>query len=132
MARRWRSTKRHRGAEMRSPSAPRLRVSGARGARQRMDLSKVAVVILAGGKGQRLEPLTRDRAKPAVPFGGIYRIIDFALSNCVNSGLKKISMLVQYRSRSLNRHIRDGWQLLFNPATGEYLEVLPPQYHAGD
>jgi glucose-1-phosphate adenylyltransferase len=97
-----------------------------------MDPSKIAVVILAGGRGQRLEPLTRDRAKPAVPFGGIYRIIDFALSNCVNSGFKKISMLVQYRSRSLNRHIRDGWQMLFNPATGEYLEVLPPQYHSGD
>jgi glucose-1-phosphate adenylyltransferase len=97
-----------------------------------MDLSKVAVVILAGGKGQRLEPLTRDRAKPAVPFGGIYRIIDFTLSNCLNSGLKKISVLVQYRSRSLNRHIRDGWQRLFNPAVGEYLEPLPPQYHAGD
>lgn len=97
-----------------------------------MDLSKVAVVILAGGKGQRLEPLTRDRAKPAVPFGGIYRIIDFTLSNCLNSGLKKVSVLVQYRSRSLNRHIRDGWQRLFNPAVGEYLEPLPPQYHAGD
>ncbi|HXX94120.1 MAG TPA: glucose-1-phosphate adenylyltransferase [Planctomycetota bacterium] len=97
-----------------------------------MDPTKTAVVILAGGRGQRLEPLTRDRAKPAVPFGGIYRIIDFALSNCVNSGFKKISMLVQYRSRSLNRHIRDGWQLLFNPATGEYLEVLPPQYHSAD
>ena len=97
-----------------------------------MDLSKTAVVILAGGKGQRLEPLTRDRAKPAVPFGGIYRIIDFALSNCINSSLKKISVLVQYRSRSLNRHIRDGWQIMFNPAVGEYLETLPPQYHAGD
>lgn len=97
-----------------------------------MNQTKTAVVILAGGRGQRLEPLTRDRAKPAVPFAGIYRIIDFTLSNCVNAGLKKISMLVQYRSRSLNRHIRDGWQLMFNPAAGEYLEVLPPQYHAGD
>ena len=97
-----------------------------------MDLSKTAVVILAGGKGQRLEPLTRDRAKPAVPFGGIYRIIDFALSNCINASLKKISVLVQYRSRSLNRHIRDGWRIMFNPAVGEYLETLPPQYHAGD
>jgi glucose-1-phosphate adenylyltransferase len=97
-----------------------------------MNLDKTAVVILAGGRGQRLEPLTRDRAKPAVPFAGIYRIIDFALSNCVNSGLKKISMLVQYRSRSLNRHIRDGWQVMFNPAASEYMEVLPPQYHAGD
>src|SRR5204863_5321595 len=97
-----------------------------------MDLSKIAAVILAGGKGQRLEPLTRDRAKPAVPFGGIYRIIDFALSNCVNAGLKKIAVLVQYRSRSLNRHIRDGWQIMFNPAMGEFLETLPPQYHSGD
>src|SRR3954462_12756710 len=89
-----------------------------RAGRARMD--SVLAVILAGGKGQRLEPLTRDRAKPAVPFGGIYRIIDFALSNCVNAGLKKISVLVQYRSRSLNRHIRDGWQIMFNPAVGEY------------
>ena len=89
-------------------------------------------MVLAGGRGQRLEPLTRDRAKPAVPFGGIYRIIDFALSNCVNAGLKKISVLVQYRSRSLNRHLRDGWQVLFNAAVGEYLETLPPQYHSGD
>jgi glucose-1-phosphate adenylyltransferase len=97
-----------------------------------MDPSKTAVVVLAGGRGQRLEPLTRDRAKPAVPFGGIYRIIDFALSNCVNANLKKISVLVQYRSRSLNRHLRDGWQMLFNPAVGEYLETLPPQYHSGD
>jgi glucose-1-phosphate adenylyltransferase len=97
-----------------------------------MDLSRAVAIILAGGKGQRLEPLTRDRAKPAVPFGGIYRIIDFALSNCVNSGLKKLSVLVQYRSRSLNRHLRDGWQMLFNPAVGEYLESLPPQFHAGE
>jgi glucose-1-phosphate adenylyltransferase len=93
-----------------------------------MDESRTAVVVLAGGKGQRLEPLTRDRAKPAVPFGGIYRIIDFALSNCLNSGLRKISVLVQYRSRSLNRHMRDGWMVFFNPALGEYLEPLPPQY----
>ena len=73
-----------------------------------MNLSNTAAVILAGGKGQRLEPLTRDRAKPAVPFGGIYRIIDFAMSNCVNAGIKKLSVLVQYRSRSLNRH--RGWR----------------------
>src|SRR5262245_28916341 len=97
-----------------------------------MPLPRTLTVVLAGGKGQRLEPLTRDRAKPAVPFGGVYRIVDFALSNCLNSGLKKILVLVQYRSRSLNRHIRDGWQMLFNPAVGEYLETLPPQYHAGD
>jgi glucose-1-phosphate adenylyltransferase len=97
-----------------------------------MNLSETAVVILAGGRGQRLEPLTRDRAKPAVPFGGIYRIIDFTLSNCLNSGLRKIAVLVQYRSRSLLRHVRDGWQTLFNPAVGEFLEALPPQHHAGE
>ena len=97
-----------------------------------MNFSNVVTVLLAGGKGQRLEPLTRDRAKPAVPFGGIYRIVDFALSNCVNSGLKKLTVLVQYRSRSLNRHLRDGWQILFNPAVGEYLEPMPPQFHAGE
>ncbi|HXG62807.1 MAG TPA: glucose-1-phosphate adenylyltransferase [Planctomycetota bacterium] len=97
-----------------------------------MDPSRVITVILAGGKGQRLEPLTRDRAKPAVPFGGVYRIIDFALSNCMNSGLRKVMMLVQYRSRSLLRHLRDGWQMMFNPAVGEFLESLPPQHHAGE
>ncbi len=93
-----------------------------------MDLNRTVVVILAGGKGQRLEPLTRDRAKPAVPFGGIYRIIDFTLSNCLNSMLKKILVLVQYRSRSLNSHIRDGWSVNFNPALGEFVETLPPQH----
>ncbi len=89
-------------------------------------------MILAGGRGQRLEPLTRDRAKPAVPFGGIYRIIDFPLSNCINSGLRKVTVLVQYRSRSLMRHLRDGWQLLFNPAVGEFLDTLPPQHHTAE
>ena len=65
----------------------------------------VLTFILAGGKGERLDPLTRDRAKPAVPFGGIYRIIDFVLSNCVNSGLRRIFILTQYKSFSLQRHI---------------------------
>src|SRR5262245_5044169 len=97
-----------------------------------MSLPRTQAVILAGGKGQRLEPLTRDRAKPAVPFGGTYRIIDFTLSNFLNSGLKRVLVLVQYRSRSLNRHIRDGWELYFNTAIGEYIDSLPPQYHAGD
>ena len=97
-----------------------------------MDLSKVVVILLAGGKGQRLEPLTRDRAKPAVPFGGIYRIVDFTLSNCLNSMLKKILVLVQYRSRSLNSHIRDGWSVNFNAALGEFVETLPPQYASGE
>ncbi len=97
-----------------------------------MDLSRVFVIILAGGKGQRLEPLTRDRAKPAVPFGGTYRIIDFTLSNCVNSHLRKVTVLVQYRSRSLLRHLRDGWQSLFTPGIGAFLESLPPQHHVGE
>lgn len=86
----------------------------------------VLTVILAGGKGTRLEPLTRDRAKPAVPFGGLYRIIDFTLSNCINSGLRKILVLTQFKSRSLDRHIRAGWNFL-SPELGESVEVLPPQ-----
>jgi glucose-1-phosphate adenylyltransferase len=86
----------------------------------------VLTVILAGGKGTRLEPLTRDRAKPAVPFGGLYRIIDFTLSNCINSQLRKIVVLTQYKARSLDRHIRAGWSFL-SSELGEYVEVLPPQ-----
>ena len=86
----------------------------------------VLTVILAGGKGTRLEPLTRDRAKPAVPFGGVYRIIDFTLSNCVNSGLRRVMVLTQFKSRSLHRHIRQGWGFLA-PELREGIEVLPPQ-----
>jgi glucose-1-phosphate adenylyltransferase len=86
----------------------------------------VLTVILAGGRGTRLEPLTRDRAKPAVPFGGLYRIIDFTLSNCINSGLRKVFVLTQFKSRSLDRHIRLGWNFL-SPEMGEWIEVLPPQ-----
>ncbi len=86
----------------------------------------VVTVILAGGKGTRLEPLTRDRAKPAVPFGGLYRIIDFTLSNCINSDLRRILILTQFKSRSLDRHIRQGWSFLA-PELGESIEVLPPQ-----
>lgn len=89
-------------------------------------LSNVLTVILAGGRGTRLEPLTRDRAKPAVPFGGLYRIIDFTLSNCLNSGLRQIYVLTQFKSRSLDRHIRQGWNFL-SPEMGEWIEVLPPQ-----
>lgn len=85
-------------------------------------------MILAGGEGQRLYPLTKDRAKPAVPFGGIYRIIDFTLSNCLNSGLHKIVLLTQYKSMSLDRHIRLGWWNLFNSELGDYLEIIPPQW----
>lgn len=82
------------------------------------------VFLLAGGKGERLYPLTKDRAKPAVPFGGNYRIVDFPLSNCINSGLRQIFMLTQYKSISLDRHIRLGWNIL-NPELGEYVTVLP-------
>jgi glucose-1-phosphate adenylyltransferase len=83
-------------------------------------------LILAGGKGTRLEPLTRDRAKPAVPFGGLYRIIDFTLSNCINSDLRRMLVLTQYKARSLDRHIAAGWGFL-SRQLNEYIEVLPPQ-----
>lgn len=86
----------------------------------------VITLIMAGGKGTRLEPLTRDRAKPAVPFGGMYRIIDFTLSNCINSELRKILVLTQFKARSLDRHIREGWSFL-SSQLGEYIEVVPPQ-----
>src|SRR5579864_3448164 len=82
-------------------------------------------VILAGGQGERLWPLTRDRAKPAVPFGGLYRIIDITLSNCINSDLRRVFILTQYKALSLNRHIRAGWSPL--AGLGDYIEVLPPQ-----
>src|SRR5690242_4817688 len=84
-------------------------------------------VVLAGGKGSRLEPLTRDRAKPAVPFGGGYRIIDFALSNCLNSGLRKMLVLTQYKAMSLDRHINLGWRRLLCRELGEFADVVPPQ-----
>jgi glucose-1-phosphate adenylyltransferase len=87
----------------------------------------VLAVILAGGKGARLEPLTRDRAKPAVPFGGAYRIIDFALSNCLNSGVRKILVLTQYKAMSLDRHINLGWQGYLCRELGEFIDVVPPQ-----
>ena len=87
-------------------------------------------IILAGGVGSRLHPLTSDRAKPAVPFGGRYRIIDFVLSNCLHSGLRQIMVLTQYKSHSLFKHLRDGWSV-FNPSIGEYLTVIPPQMRTG-
>ncbi|MDD4269887.1 MAG: glucose-1-phosphate adenylyltransferase [Pirellulales bacterium] len=88
---------------------------------------RVVAVILAGGKGSRLEPLTRDRAKPAVPFGGAYRIVDFTLSNCLNSGLRKILLLTQYKAMSLDRHISMGWGRYFCRELGEFVDVVPPQ-----
>lgn len=92
---------------------------------------KVLVMLLAGGQGERLYPLTRDRAKPAVPFGGIYRIIDFPLSSCLNSGLKKICVLTQYKSYSLDRHLRIGWNIN-NYELGEFIEGIPPQKRTSD
>jgi len=82
-------------------------------------------VLLAGGQGERLWPLTRDRAKPAVPFGGVYRIIDLTLSNCLNSELRRVFVLTQYKALSLNRHVRRGWSSLMG--IGDFIEVLPPQ-----
>ncbi len=87
----------------------------------------VLAIVLAGGKGSRLEPLTRDRAKPAVPFGGSYRIIDFTLSNCLNSNMRKILVLTQYKAMSLDRHINLGWRGLLSPELGEFIDVVPPQ-----
>ncbi len=88
-------------------------------------------LVLAGGKGSRLEPLTRDRAKPAVPFGGLYRIIDFALSNCINSGLRRVFIMTQYKAASLDRHVNVSWRFLCREL-GEFVDVLPPQQRIGE
>lgn len=90
-------------------------------------MKETLAVVLAGGKGSRLEPLTRDRAKPAVPFGGAYRIVDFALSNCLNSGIRKMLVLTQYKAMSLDRHINLGWRHYFCRELGEFIDVVPPQ-----
>ncbi len=87
---------------------------------------EVLTFILAGGRGERLDPLTRDRTKPAVPFGGIYRIIDFTLSNCINSGLRRIYVLTQYKSFSLQKHLLAGWDVCSNQL-GEFIDVIPAQ-----
>src|SRR5712691_7847155 len=89
------------------------------------------VIVLAGGAGERLYPLTKERAKPAVYFGGPYRIIDFVLSNCINSGLRRIFIATQYKSLSLNRHIRMGWSIV-SEELGEFVEILPPQKRVGE
>ena len=83
-------------------------------------------VLLAGGAGERLYPLTRDRAKPAVTFGGNYRIIDVTLSNCINSDLRRVYILTQYKALSLNRHIREGWGNVVARELGEFIEIMPP------
>ena len=89
-------------------------------------LDKTLAIILAGGVGTRLQPLTNDRAKPAVPFGGKYRIIDFTLANCLHSEIRQVLVLTQYKSHSLQKHLRDGWSI-FNPELGEYITPIPPQ-----
>src|SRR5512133_940500 len=89
------------------------------------------VIVLAGGAGERLYPLTKERAKPAVYFGGPYRIIDFVLSNCINSGLRRVFIATQYKSLSLNRHIRMGWSIV-SEELGEFIEILPPQKRVGE
>jgi len=94
-------------------------------------MQETLTVILAGGVGSRLSPLTDHRAKPAVPFGGKYRIIDFTLANCLHSGLRRVLVLTQYKSHSLQKHLRDGWSI-FNPELGEYITNVPPQMRKGD
>ncbi len=91
----------------------------------------VLAILLAGGAGERLYPLTRDTAKPGVPFGGVYRIVDFTLSNCMNSDVRRIFILTQYKSLELNRHIRDGWHI-FSTEMGEFIEILPPMKRVSD
>jgi glucose-1-phosphate adenylyltransferase len=95
------------------------------------DMETVLAILLAGGAGERLAPLTRDTAKPAVCFGGVYRIIDFTLSNCINSDLRRIFILTQYKSLDLIRHVRDGWNI-FSPELGEFIETIPPMKRLRD
>jgi len=93
------------------------------------ELQDTLTMVLAGERGERLEPLTRRRAKAALPFGGVYRIIDFALSNCLHSGLRRIHVLTQHRARSLEEHIRSGWSFL-PPRLGHFVDLRPP-HHKG-
>lgn len=94
-------------------------------------MKNVLAMIMAGGKGERLMPLTRQQAKPALPFGGIYLLIDLPLSNCINSGIYKMIMLPQYRSQTLMQHLEGGWNI-FSPDLGHYLKIAPPQMMAGE
>lgn len=93
--------------------------------------TKTLAIVLAGGAGTRLHPLTALRAKPSVPFGGKYRIIDFTLTNCLHSGLRRVLVLTQYKSHSLHKHLRDGWSI-FNPELGEYITPVPAQMRQGE
>ena len=90
---------------------------------------RVLAIVLAGGEGKRLMPLTADRAKPAVPFGGIYRLIDFALSNVINSGYMKVVVLTQYKSHSLDRHVSRAWRM--STLLGNYVAAIPAQQRMG-
>jgi len=94
-------------------------------------MKDVLTVIMAGGRGKRLMPLTKDRSKPAVPFGGIYRLIDIPLSNCINSQLYKILIFPQYKSQSLVDHLEEGWNI-FSGDLGHYLRVVAPQQRTGE
>ena len=89
-------------------------------------MQKLTTIIMAGGKGERLFPLTRDKAKPVITFGGIYRIIDFTLSNCLNSGIRRIYVLTQYGSFSMDQHLRQAWDVM-HPDLGEFIYSMPPQ-----
>ncbi|MDB4694885.1 glucose-1-phosphate adenylyltransferase [bacterium] len=100
--------------------------------REHQGMRDTLTVILAGGRGSRLEPLTRDRAKPAVPFGGLYRIVDFVLSNCLNSGMRRLLVLTQYKAQSLDRHINLAWRGYFCRELGEFIDVVPPQQRFAD
>lgn len=93
-------------------------------------MKDVLACVMAGGRGERLMPLTQDRTKPAVPFGGMYRLVDFTLSNCVNSQIYKIIVLPQYKSQSLNDHLEEGWNI-FSLKMGHFLKVVPPQQRTG-
>ena len=94
-------------------------------------MEQILVILLAGGVGERLYPLTRDHAKPAMPFGGTHRLIDVTLSNCMNSGLRRVYILTQHKALSLNRHIRNTWHFL-PPELGEFIEILPPMKRMRD
>ncbi len=94
-------------------------------------MESILTILLAGGAGERLAPLTRDQPKPMMPFGGIYRLIDLTLSNCLNSGLSKIYVLTQYKALSLNRHIRQAWNIL-SPELGQFIETVPPTQRLRD
>src|SRR3954447_12074921 len=94
-----------------------------------MNPREVFAIVLAGGEGKRLAPLTADRAKPAVPFAGNYRLVDFALSNLVNAGYVRIVVLTQYKSHSLDRHVTTAWRL--SPLLGNYVAPVPAQMRHG-